>query len=183
MIEDLSKRDKFTKHYAAPNGERYAVVFSEQVHYEEDGQWVEVDNRMTLNTATQRYETANEAFSANFAANSSADSLVSISDGEYSLSWSVIFPSTTGGTLSANATAQLIGGGETDAITTVNNMENMSKAASALRYSGLGGGEVDLRYTVLHGKVNVKKLYEFPHYSSASSYVAGDKNRVFATQN
>lgn len=153
LIEDLSKRDKFTKHYAAPGGDRYAVVFSEQVHYEENGEWFEVDNRLTLDTVTQRYETANTVFSADFAANAGDDSLVSISDGEYTISWSVLFPTSNGGHMSATANAQLINNGEIASITTVDNMENMGKASSSLRYNGLGGGNVDLRYTVLHGKV------------------------------
>lgn len=153
LIEDLSKRDKFTKHYAAPGGERYAVVFSEQVHYEENGEWFEVDNRLTLDTVTQRYETANTVFSADFAANAGDDSLVSISDGEYTISWSVLFPTSNGGHMSATANAQLINNGESASITTVDNMESMGKASSSLRYNGLGGGNVDLRYTVLHGKV------------------------------
>lgn len=164
LIEDLSKRDSFAKHYAASNGERYAVVFSEQVHYEENGEWVEVDNRLTLDTATQRYTSANERFSADFAANTGSDSLVSISDGEYSLSWSVMFPSTGGmGNIStevfgsfnvASANAQLMNSGETAAVTTLSNMESMGKAVSSVRYNGVyGGGNVDLRYTVMHEKV------------------------------
>ena len=44
LLEDVSKRDAFTKHYDLGNGSYYAVVFPEQVHYFENDQ-IDVDKR------------------------------------------------------------------------------------------------------------------------------------------
>ena len=38
LVEDVSMRDKFTKHYVDEDGTRYAVIFPEQVHYEDAGE-------------------------------------------------------------------------------------------------------------------------------------------------
>lgn len=53
--EDILLRDKFTKHYVDPNGNRYAVVFPEQVHYLDDDTWVDIDNTFSLNNASEKY--------------------------------------------------------------------------------------------------------------------------------
>ena len=39
LTEDIKLRDTFTKHYTDGNGKYYAVVFPEQVHYLENGEW------------------------------------------------------------------------------------------------------------------------------------------------
>jgi len=170
LIEDMSKRDSFTKHYVSQDGTRYAVVFAEQVNYHDGEQWQEVDNRMTLDRASQRYVTANPVFSAEFSASTASEQLVSMSDGEYTLSWSVLFPQKNSDheimsisepvteqsfdTLSVStASAQILNNGEMAEVATLNTIENMGKATSALRYNGVYNNSVDLRYTVLHGKI------------------------------
>ena len=43
FYEDVSMRDEFSKHYVLESGERYAVIFPEAVHYDDGGEWKEVD--------------------------------------------------------------------------------------------------------------------------------------------
>ena len=91
VTEDTSLRDRFTKHYVAEDGKRYAVVYAEQVHYEDtDGNWQEVDNTLTFDTANQKYSTNNTesaVFEASFAPTLTQNGeLVSVSDGEYTVS-------------------------------------------------------------------------------------------------
>ena len=87
VTEDETLRDRFTKHYVAENGKRYAVVYAEQVHYEDNnGNWQEVDNSLTFDSSKQKYSTNNtesSVFEASFAPTLTQNGeLVSVSDGE-----------------------------------------------------------------------------------------------------
>ena len=99
FYEDVAMRDEFSKHYVLENGERYAVIFPEAVHYEDGGEWKEVDNRLTYNAATGKYVSANPKFTAAFADNAASGELVSISDGEHTVSWGISFAKNSGGEL------------------------------------------------------------------------------------
>lgn len=86
LEEDLLRRDKFTKQYIDPDGNRYAVIFPEQVHYYENNSWVEIDNTLSLEPATKQYVSGNEKFKTRFSQTSDHSQLVSIEDEEYMLS-------------------------------------------------------------------------------------------------
>ena len=79
FLEDESMRDKFSKHYVLEDGSRFAVIFPEAVHYNDGGEWKEIDNRLTYNIQRGKYVSANPEFSAAFAENASSGELVSIS--------------------------------------------------------------------------------------------------------
>ena len=53
--EEVLMRDAFSKHYIDPKGNRYAVVFPEQVHYWKDNSWLEIDNSLVLDGVSQNY--------------------------------------------------------------------------------------------------------------------------------
>ena len=76
VTEDETLRDKFTKHYVAEDGKRYAVVYADQIHYEDNnGNWLEVDNSLTFDTSKQKYSTNNtesSVFEASFAPSNAA---------------------------------------------------------------------------------------------------------------
>ena len=99
FLEDESMRDKFSKHYVLEDGSRFAVVFPEAVHYDDGNEWKEVDNRLTYNSKTGKYVSANPMFTTAFADNAASGELVSISDGEYTVSWSISFNKTVGNEL------------------------------------------------------------------------------------
>ena len=50
--EDTSLREEFTKQYTLKNGAKMAVVYPNAVHYEENGEWKDIDNLLSESTAT-----------------------------------------------------------------------------------------------------------------------------------
>ncbi len=80
--EDVALRDAYSKHYILENGERFAVIFPEAVHYKENNEWLEVDNRLTYNSATDKYVSTNPKFITAFAGHADSAEIVSVSDGE-----------------------------------------------------------------------------------------------------
>ena len=172
LTEDISLRDEFTKHYYDSDGNYYAVVYPEQVHYKENNEWKEVDNTLSFDSTTKKYTTNGPEFATTFANSTSSNQLVSISDGEYTLSWTVSFPNnqdtelstmsissteiTESSGLTISASTAQISQIETDAeneITTKETVGKVGKTISSVRYKNVFNNSVDLRYSVLHGKV------------------------------
>ena len=46
VAEDASRRGEFYKEYVMNNGLRYATVYPSAIHYEEGGQWKDIDNTL-----------------------------------------------------------------------------------------------------------------------------------------
>ena len=166
LKEDPAMRDRFTKHYYDKNGTYYAVVYPEQIHYVEDGQWADVDNTLKYDLKTASYVNENPKFSFGFAANSESSNLVTISDGSYTLSWSVRMNSTADDRIklsenelqsfeaSINRSASaVISAAVSNKKATPEDLTSEIKAVSGIRYSGVLNNEVDLRYTAYHGKI------------------------------
>ena len=179
LEEEVLLRDEFTKHYVDPYGNRYAVVFPEQVHYSENDSWVEIDNTFSLNEATKRYVSNNKKFRTQFSQASDDSQLVTIEDGLYKLSWSISFASAASkdkeqksftankDTLVQRITKVPAQVSEINdaAISKVKNRETVSdlgKAISGIRYNGVFANNVDLRYSVLHGKVEEDVILNSP---------------------
>ena len=179
LEEETLLRDKFTKHYIDADGNRYAVVFPEQVHYSENDSWIEIDNTFSLDKTTNRYVSKNEKFRTQFSQESDSSQLVTIEDGTYKLSWSISFASNTGIgkeqgslTLSENTNVQkiskvsaLVSEVSETALSKVKSKETISelgKAITGIRYNGVLEDKVDLRYSVLHGKVEEDVILNSP---------------------
>ncbi len=174
LKEDISLRDKFTKHYIDTDGSRYAVVFPEQVHYQKDNEWLEVDNSLSLDSKGEKYVSENDVFKANFSKNSNDTQLVSIEEDGYKLSWSIAFASDNSSSVmsaSANASAKridsragVLASVEDNALgKTKDNMTHMGKTMSGIRYNGVFNESVDIRYSVLHGKVEEDVILNSPN--------------------
>ena len=174
LTEDIKLRDTFTKHYTDGKGKYYAVVFPEQVHYLENGEWKEIDNSLTLNKQGNAYISGNKSFKTGFSKSSSSAELVTIEEGMYKLSWGISFDA--GSELKDVISSSDIAMNETGSMTPVNarltenrsdglnekgtatritkeNIGDLGKAFSGISYDGVLGDKVDLRYSVLHGKV------------------------------
>ena len=168
--EEVLMRDAFSKHYIDPKGNRYAVVFPEQVHYWKDNSWLEIDNSLVLDGVSQNYVSKNERFKTQFSATTDSDTLVAIEDGDYKLSWSIAFTGKQSMSLDAKANVEkndsnVVNMTKTKAHITEMDYDNKNgqknkdaisqfgKAASEVKYNGVFGDSVDLRYSVLHGKV------------------------------
>lgn len=146
-------RDAFSKHYIAQDGSSYAMIFPEQVHYFSGNTWKEIDNTLALDADLQKYVSANPQFPVSFAQSTSNGELVTISDGEHTLSWSIAFSGSSGG-----LEVMSLGGGETvsasqAAILDVASLREIGKAVSAIKYSAVFDDAVDLEYFIYHGKI------------------------------
>ncbi len=170
LEEDISLRDKYTKHYVSGDGKRYMVIFPEQVHYLEDDAWLEVNNTFSLDSVKNEYVSANSEFKTRFSKSAKSSRLVYIKDGDHSLSWSISFDSsdlksTTTSiapmekaalqTATADSLAR-ISSADSSEVGTVRSREtisNIGKAVSSVEYSNVSGSGVDLRYSIAHGKI------------------------------
>lgn len=83
LEEDETLRDENTKHFKLSDGTTKAVVYSQAVHYKDaDGNWVDIDNALTLNGS--EYSSNNKS-EIKFANKSGSTGLVSIKDGDYKI--------------------------------------------------------------------------------------------------
>lgn len=86
--EDTTKRNEHEKHYLCSDGTFIAVSYPEAIHcLDNNGQWVNVDNTLSMNRLTQQYETRNSNYKVTFANQTSAQKLIEMSNGTYTLSW------------------------------------------------------------------------------------------------
>ena len=174
LYEDTSKRDAFSKHYTTGDGSYYAIAFPEQVHYFENEEWKEIDNSLQYNSVSGRYESANQIFATGFAVSATEGDAVSVTNGDYTVSWSLVFAGGEG-SLNADANAELItaqpalivngqsfeiDAEATDAEAALQNAGTLGKAVSAVTYADLQNGKVDVRYSVYHGKVKEDVIVE-----------------------
>lgn len=212
LEEDTTLRDAFSKHYIDPNGKRYAVIFPEQVHYKEGETWVEIDNSLQYDASKDVFVSQNNMFVSAFAKTANDNCLATISDGDYQLSWSIDFDSVIiapdnqlESAAKANSNVQDVNAQITSAVqndsSTVKSRENISdigKAISGVTYKGICDF-VDLRYTVLHGKleediilnspdalssytlrINAGGLIAVKHTDNSISFIDEDENVVFS---
>ena len=86
LEEDEALRDENIKHFKLSDGTTKAVVYSQAVHYKNaDGNWVDIDNALTLNGSEY---SSNNKQSIKFANKSGSTGLVSIKDGDYKIDFS-----------------------------------------------------------------------------------------------
>ena len=87
---------KNTKYFLKEDGSTEVAIYKDQIHYEEDGQWKEIDN--TLKDTTTETEnnkkidaigSENGDLKFNFAKDSDSEKLVSIEKEGYELSWNL----------------------------------------------------------------------------------------------
>ncbi len=106
LAEDQSKRTAFEKHYYCSDGTFVAVTYPEAVHYQnEQGEWVDVDLRLSDHSFSDTYESQSGDFKASFSkpSTSTGDAsvmsvgstnastpAVTLESGDYALSWSLI---------------------------------------------------------------------------------------------
>ena len=106
LAEDQSKRTAFEKHYYCSDGTYVAVTYPEAVHYQnEQGEWVDVDLRLSDHSVSDTYESQSGDFKASFSklSTSAGDAslmsvgstnastpAVTLESGDYALSWSLI---------------------------------------------------------------------------------------------
>ena len=89
--EDESLRKENEKHFRMSDGSYIAAVYPEAVHYLEDDEWKDIDNTLTL--TEDGYQNTAGTFDVVFG-DGSDDGLYTITDGNYSMKFSLIRAST-----------------------------------------------------------------------------------------
>lgn len=84
VLEEITGlRESNVKHFSLSNGTNKAVLYPQPVHYmDENGNWVDINNSLTLNG--NEYSSKNK-FEIKFANKSGSNGLLSIKDGEYKI--------------------------------------------------------------------------------------------------
>ncbi len=85
--EDESRRDEATKHFIMSDGSRRAVMYSQPIHYRENGKWIDVDNTLTYDEDSESYINKNNSFNVEFKKKFNSENLFSIENEGYTLSW------------------------------------------------------------------------------------------------
>ena len=89
LEEDVTKRSSNIKYFLNEDHTCTAAVYPEPVHYEEDGEWKEIDNQ--LEEVTEEGETSlvnrQNPFQVKFTDTSAAEGMVEVGLGEFQLSW------------------------------------------------------------------------------------------------
>ena len=90
--EAYDARDEFQKDYRLSDGSFIAVEYGVPVHYEEDGEWQDIDNRLepiAMYDGTDVYQTVNGEVSQSFSASLADGSIMATSSGDSMLSVSL----------------------------------------------------------------------------------------------
>lgn len=87
--EDISKRNEFYKEFILSNGLRLATIYPDAIHYEEDGQWKEIDNTLTAKAVNGQAVYANTAgiWDVHFPQQLDASKPISITKDGYTISF------------------------------------------------------------------------------------------------
>lgn len=89
------EREEKVKHFLMSDHSVQAVLYSEPVHYQEDGEWKEIDNTLSFEKAKNEddfngYTNKEADFSVKLADNSSEDNLVKIEKDEHNLTFNLV---------------------------------------------------------------------------------------------
>lgn len=90
--EDVSRREENIKHFVLSNHTSRAVVYAEPVHYEVDGEWQEIDNSLSSETALDAedfngFVNLANSFRVKFANNTNSSKLVRLRKDNYEIAW------------------------------------------------------------------------------------------------
>lgn len=168
--EDVSLRGEYEKHFLMSDGSYQVALYNEPVHKMEDGEWIEIDNTLTLQTAldgTAQYATIDGLADVGFS-QTYGDQLVTMQQGDYSVSWGVEAVSNDTSIMAsgtANLSAELeqpIVAEPIEAELIAPDLSKYSseeqrtlavKSSSTIQYSNALGQDVDLEYIVLPSRI------------------------------
>lgn len=96
VLQELEEyRTIDTKQFLMSDHTVQAVMYNEPVHYEENGDWEDIDNSLEFEESADEedfdgYKTKEGNFNVKFAEKSDSDKLVTISENDYELSWTLL---------------------------------------------------------------------------------------------
>lgn len=83
MYEIVNERDRYTKVYLTKSGTKKAIISPTPIHYEKNGEWVDIDNALVENNGV--YSNKENIFKAYIPEEISSDSEIEIKKAQYSL--------------------------------------------------------------------------------------------------
>ncbi|MDL2327957.1 hypothetical protein LJC64_04855, partial [Ruminococcaceae bacterium OttesenSCG-928-A11] len=95
--EDTSMRSENIKHFIMSDHSRVAAVYAEPVHFEQEDKWIDIDNELIPvgegedGDGFSGYRTRSNSFKLQFAGEGDQNNFVSLTEGEYKVSWSPIY--------------------------------------------------------------------------------------------
>lgn len=174
--EDTSLRDEFSKYFVNSDGTVTAVTYPEAIHYYDNGEWLEIDNRLSMKNG--RISNNYDNLSVSFAPNANAGEIVNISNGEYGLSWEITakdMSSTNQGRaispnrfeLSSNSIAEISNISQRAEYISLSNEEkklSAEKAYSGITYEDAFGvaDSIDISYDIRSNKVKESIILNEP---------------------
>ena len=90
--EVMEARDEYEKHYRLTDGSFMATQFQVPVHYEEDGEWVDIDNTLqpvAMFDGTEVYQAVNGDYAQAFSATLEDGTVMALAQGDMSISMSL----------------------------------------------------------------------------------------------
>ena len=85
--EDISRRDETTKHFIMSDGTRKAIKYSKPVHFEKNGEWVDIDNTLSYDETKGEYTNTENSFKVSFNEELRSENLFTIENEGYTLTW------------------------------------------------------------------------------------------------
>ena len=175
LQEDVSMRGEYEKHFILSDGSYQVALYNEPVHQLRRGEWVEVDNTLTLQTSSDgvaQYATADGLTNVRFS-QSFDDRLVTMANGNYAIHWGVEavtsgLGTSTGRATSAKAAVVVV---ESDLSTfSAEEQKTMAiKSSSTVQYQDALAQDVNLEYIVLTSRVKENIILQNP--KDITSYV------------
>ena len=154
LYEDVSGREENIKRFVRADRAVEAVIYPYPVHYEENGEWKDIDNRLTLQTradGTQVYTNQEGAYQVSFATNANSEELVRVEKDGYTISWRL-------SGRSASAAAQVAApenAVSAQSASTATDMRELPNLSSVITYEDALNG-TDISYVV--GPAGVREL-------------------------
>ena len=113
LTEQKEKRNANTKYFLTENHGGIAAVYPYPVHFEEDGEWKEIDNTLQEeNTEEAGYQNKASHFKVKFAKHGNSKKLVSVKLEEHKISWG-LEPEEKNAAEASLRSVEETGGGET----------------------------------------------------------------------
>ena len=154
LYEDVSGREENIKRFVREDRAVEAVIYPYPVHYEENGEWKDIDNRLTLQTradGTQVYTNQEGTYQVSFATNANSEELVKVEKDGYTISWRL-------SDRSVSSSAQIVtpeNAAAAQNASTAADMRELPNLSSVITYADALSG-TDISYVV--GPTGVREL-------------------------
>ena len=88
-VEITSKRNEYEKHYRSPDGKYYAEIYSQPVHYKDNGEWKEIDLTLTSTKEKSGFATESSATPVFLPNSLSNDNQITVTSGTYTVGFGI----------------------------------------------------------------------------------------------